>query len=79
MSPDWSQKTIDDMPFFKLFQYCLRLGLDTIGDFSSEQLLHDPLNWLQGKVMVRCPSFKLFFSRYLYLIPKHKSRCMIVL
>ena len=31
------------MPFFKLFQYCLGSGNRTIGDFSSEQLLHDPV------------------------------------
>ena len=30
------------MSFFQLFQYCLRSGLGTIGDFSSEQLLHGP-------------------------------------
>ena len=32
----------DDMSFFELFQYCLGSGLGCIGDFSSEQLLHDP-------------------------------------
>ena len=42
----------NDMPFFELFQYCLVSGLGTIGDFSSEPLLHDPLNRLQGKVRI---------------------------
>ena len=32
----------NDLSFFQLFQYCLGSGLGTIGDFSSEQLLHDP-------------------------------------
>ena len=32
------------MLFFQLFQYYLGPGKPTIGDFSSEQLLHDPLN-----------------------------------
>ena len=31
------------MSFFQLFQYCLEQGKRTIGDFSSEQLLHDPV------------------------------------
>ena len=31
------------MSFFQLFQYCLGQGKRTIGDFSSEQLLHDPV------------------------------------
>ena len=41
ISPDWSQKTMTS--FFQLFQYYLGSGLGTIGDFSSEQLLHDPI------------------------------------
>ena len=32
----------NDMSFFQLFQYCLGSGLGIIGDFSSEQLQHDP-------------------------------------
>ena len=31
------------MSFFQLFQYCLGSGKRAIGDFSSEQLVHDPL------------------------------------
>ena len=31
------------MSFFQLFQYYLGLGKRTIGDFSSELLLHDPV------------------------------------
>ena len=31
------------MSFFQLFHFCLGSGLGTIGDLSSEQLLHDPL------------------------------------
>ena len=30
------------MSLFPLFQYCLGSEKRTIGDFSSEQLLHDP-------------------------------------
>ena len=40
VSPNCSQ---EKMTFFQLLQYSLGLGLGTIGDFSSEQLLHDPL------------------------------------
>ena len=38
----WLVAENDDMSFFQLFQYCLGSGLGTIGDFSSDQLLHDP-------------------------------------
>ena len=45
VSPDWSRKTMTS--FFELFQYWLGSGLGTIGDFSSEQLLHDPFGMLK--------------------------------
>ena len=38
----WLVAENNDMSFFQLFQYCMGSGLGTIGDFSSEQLLHDP-------------------------------------
>ena len=38
----WLVAENNDLSFFQLFQYCLGSGLGTIGDFSSEQLLHDP-------------------------------------
>ena len=41
VSLDWSQKTMTSH-FLKLFQYFWGSGLGTIGDFSSEQMLHDP-------------------------------------
>ena len=34
------------MPFFQLFQYRLGSGKRTIGDFSSEHLLHDPMGMM---------------------------------
>ena len=37
----WLVAENNDMSFFQLFQYCLESGLGTIGEFSSEQLLHD--------------------------------------
>ena len=39
----WLVAENNDMSFFQPFQYCLGLGLGTIGDFSSEQLLNDLL------------------------------------
>ena len=39
----WLVAENNDMSFFQLFQYCLGSGLGTIGDYSSEQLLRDPL------------------------------------
>ena len=38
----WLAAENNDMSFFQLFQYCLGSGLGTIGDYSSEQLQHDP-------------------------------------
>ena len=37
----WLVAENNDMSFCQLFQYCLESGLGTIGEFSSEQLLHD--------------------------------------
>ena len=37
----WLVVENNDMSFFQLFQYCLGSRLGTIGDFFSEQLLHD--------------------------------------
>ena len=33
----------NDMSFYPLFKYCLGLGKRTVGDLSSEQLVHYPL------------------------------------
>ena len=44
----------NDMSFFELFQYCLGSGLGTIGDFSSEQLLHDPFAMLKHIATIQC-------------------------
>ena len=44
----WLVAENNDMAFFQLFQYCLRSGLGTIGDFSCEQGLHNPV--VRGRV-----------------------------
>ena len=49
VSPDWSQET---MTFHSssCFSIVLGSGKRTSGDFSSEQLLHDPLKYLHVKI-----------------------------
>ena len=40
------RRKLNDMSFFQLFQYRLGSGKRTIGDFSSEQLLRDPMRMM---------------------------------